>query len=262
MTQINPSSCHSDEERASSLLSRKGSITVEAAMAIPIFFLAVVCLIYLLEISAIQINIRMGMQSAGKELAQEYHVTRQISSETIEQKIVSAVGYERLDRSIIAGGSAGIQGCESSVSKQTGVIRMVVNYHVRLPLPGFNISPLSFRQEFKVKGWVGYKRGGLLLEDIVYIAEHGIVYHTDYHCTHLRLSIQMVPMSNLPDLRNTGGGRYHPCEICGSNAGDIVYITDTGNRYHSHINCSGLRRTITAVPLSEVIWMRRCFRCG
>ena len=248
-------------ERASLLLSRKGSITVQAAMAVPIFFLALVCLVYLLEISAIQTNIRMGMQAAGKELAQEYHVTRQISAERIEEEIVEAIGSERLDRSIIVGGSSGIGGHESTVSSHTGVIRIVASYHVRLPVLGVNTSLLSFRQESKVKAWVGYSGSGLHREEIVYIAENGTVYHMDSHCTHLRLSIQMVPMSSVSELRNASGGRYHPCERCDGDWTDMVFITNTGSRYHSRINCSGLRRTIHAVPLSEVIGKRRCSRC-
>ena len=89
-----------------------------------------------------------------------------------------------------------------------------------------------------------------------------LVYHRDYHCTHLELSIHMVLQSEIESLRNEGGGKYHPCQHCIKGAGGGVYITDTGDRYHSSLSCSGLKRTIYAVPLSEVAGKGACSRCG
>lgn len=54
-------------ERVSVFTSRKGSITVEVAIAVPIFFLAVVCLLYLMEMMAVQTAVRSGLQYAGKK---------------------------------------------------------------------------------------------------------------------------------------------------------------------------------------------------
>ena len=96
----------------------------------------------------------------------------------------------------------------------------------------------------------------------VYVTETGLVYHRDYHCTHLELSIHMVLQSEIESLRNEGGGKYHPCQHCMKGAGGGVYITDTGDRYHSSLSCSGLKRTIYAVPLSEVAGKGACSRCG
>lgn len=48
------------------LLATKGSITIEAAFAIPLFFLAVLALFYMMEVMSIRTSVRNGMQYAGK----------------------------------------------------------------------------------------------------------------------------------------------------------------------------------------------------
>ena len=114
----------------------------------------------------------------------------------------------------------------------------------------------------QVKVWNGYEkeRFGIRDEGVVYITETGLVYHRDYHCTHLDLSIRMVSSEEVKRLRNKSGGKYHTCERCKGGTGG-VYITDTGNRYHSSLSCSGLKRTVYAVPLSEIAGKRACSKC-
>lgn len=101
-------------------------------------------------------------------------------------------------------------------------------------------------------------------EETVYVTETGVVYHRDYHCNYLELSIRMVTADSIDGLRNKEQGKYYPCEHCaekGTQKG--VYITDYGNRYHNSLNCSGLKRTIYAVPLSEAsVGRGACTKCG
>ncbi len=242
----------------------KGSITVEAAMAVPIFFLAVVTLLYLMEIMAIQTSIRSGLQYAGKKAAEEACVLTVIMPSSLERDIVEAVGADRLDRSIVSGGSNGIQCSGSRLSGRTGIGELVVSYQVRLPIPVFGVPPVRYQEKMRIKVWNGYEKQGFGADrdETVYVTENGLVYHKDYHCTHLELSIHMVTSGEIAGLRNHSGGKYYPCELCAKHGESGVYITDTGDRYHSSLSCSGLKRTVYAVPLSEVIGKGACSRCG
>ena len=250
--------------RTSASASKKGSVTVEAAMAVPLFFLAIVSLLYLMETMAIQASVRCGLQAGGKRAADEASSTAVIMPYRIESDVVNSIGQDRLERSIISGGSGGIHCDKSRMSPRTGIGELVASYEIRVPLPIFGISPAKHEEKLRIKAWTGYEKQGFGRDDddTVYVTETGLVYHRDYHCTHLELSIHMVLQSEIESLRNEGGGKYHPCQHCMKGAGGGVYITDTGDRYHSSLSCSGLKRTIYAVPLSEVAGKGACSRCG
>ena len=71
-----------------------------------------------------------------------------------------------------------------------------------------------------------------------------------------------VGKEELTALRNASGGRYSPCEKCGGDGSGIVYITNEGDRYHNTIECSGLKRSVRCVPLSEAGGRAPCSRCA
>ena len=110
----------------------------------------------------------------------------------------------------------------------------------------------------------GYVRSGFGQEDeeTVYITETGMVYHRDYHCNYLELSIRMVPYSEVNGLRNESQGKYYACEGCVHGGAAVgVYVTDYGDRYHNSLSCSGLKRTVYAVSLSEAVGKGACSKC-
>lgn len=241
----------------------KASVTVEAALAVPLFFLAVVSLLYLMEIQSIRCSVRAGLQAAGKQLMQDACEVTFLLPLTLESDLVHAIGAERLERSIIDGGSKGIHCEESYLSSVTGIGTLKVRYKVRLPIPVFAAPTVSCEESMRIKTWTGYEKSVLgNNNNIVYITETGMVYHKDYHCTHLELSIRAVQGADVSSLRNQSGGKYYPCENCKSAAAGRVYITESGDRYHSSLSCSGLKRTIYAVPISEAAGKGACSRCG
>ena len=98
---------------------------------------------------------------------------------------------------------------------------------------------------------------------VVYVAQNGVVYHRSRECAYIDLSLHGINAAAVGELRNSQGGKYYPCELCGT-AGElaVVYLTDTGNRYHCSSQCSGISRTVYEMILTPDCVLPPCSRCG
>ena len=247
------------------ILNKKGSVTIEAAFGIPLFLFAALCLIWLIEIQSIKISITAAAQSAAKSAAEDTAVIPVLNTIKLKSDIVSLIGEDRIHRSIIRGGSSGISCWKSYVSPATGEMNIKVEYDIMVPIPVIGSPSASLEEKFTISSWNGRNKDQLGGEnrEIVYMTENGSVYHEDYNCSYLRLSLRYVPYEELGSIRNESGGRYHACEKCviGS-AMTGVYITENGNKYHNTLGCSGLKRTIYAIKRSETGGVGGCSRCS
>ena len=148
-----------------------------------------------------------------------------------------------------------------------GVLELTAEYEVELPVPVFHIPVLHYKEKMRMKTWTGYVKtyeAGIGDNELVYVTETGIVYHRNYQCTYLEPSVRSVAKTQLGELRNSSGGIYHLCERCGWMPGNDgnCYVTDYGDRYHTSLACSGLKRKVYTVPLSEVKGKGACSKCG
>lgn len=263
MAQSNKNTPNPTIERASAPETR-ASVTIEAAVGIPLFLLAAVCLIWLIEIQSIELSILNAAQGAAKKASVQAAVVPVLNSIKFRSDLIKLIGEERIERSIIDGGCSGISCVRSYISAYTGEMNITVDYRIRIPVPIFGSPSVRKQEEFRISAWTGYEDRGIDEEDgeIVYITENGMVYHEDYQCSYLQLSISFVPYTELSGLRNGDGGKYYRCEKCVlGEAMTGVYITGYGNRYHNSLNCSSLKRTIRAVKKSEAAGKRGCSKC-
>ena len=186
----------------------------------------------------------------------------------IKYRMVDSLGEEYLSLSPLSNGSSSLNFFGSSIGEQEDIVDIKLSYSVKTPLDTIGAGPIFMAGRYYGHLWNGYEISGtaedLNQETIVYITADSEVYHRTTACTYLRLSVRGVEYTNLENERNSGGGRYSPCEVCAhGEAPEIIYVCNQGDRYHYSFECYTLTRQYSPVPLSEVEDSHRpCSRCG
>ncbi len=253
-------------KRTSLSASQKGSLTLEAACVLPFFCFGMLAICYFFIAVTAAGNVAEGLCEAGKKMA-VYASQKEESDSVGEAENIFSLIYVRGEIEKKAGSYlSGLHVNHSSILEEEEMINLAAEYEIKIRVPFFLRKQLLFWQKASVRAWTGQKeKEGEENEDgegtLVYVTVTGNVYHKDRECSHIRLSIQNVAKTQVAELRNKDGGKYYPCESCGG-TGNHVYITETGNRYHSSLTCSGLKRGVIAIPMSQVSNWSACLRCG
>lgn len=279
----------------------KASLTVEAALVLPVFLFFMISFLYFIQIFTIQEELQAAITDMGLGLAKvsylyEDFVTPEDAKEFDQSvfdkefnigihDLANAVrngsilkfyvnqylDTDKINRSCIQNGMEGIDFSVSKILDTDKCIDIIACYKVVTPFRLFGINDMKMIQRVKVRSWTGHQiaaKYSTEKEDntddpIVYITKTGSVYHNIRNCSYISLSIRAVV--GIPtELRNDNGGKYYPCEYCceGKGSGQIqYYITSDGTRYHCDRKCSKITRDVKEVHLSEVGDRRLCKRC-
>lgn len=274
---------HEPLKRASSFTSRKlrASLTVETAIAMPLFLFFLIQIMSAMNMIGLQSRLNAALHQTGNKIAFAGYVYDKtvgsslpggISSVMLTEsfarsQILDYAGKKYLDNSCIKNGAAGISFRETSIMEENDLVEIYLSYQIEPLFTVMGFADFNVSQCYYGRAWTGYDVekdiSDFTKEDpMVYITETGTVYHTNRNCTYLNPSVESTAMEALDGCRNQSGGKYYPCEICGrkGNTG-TVYITNQGNSYHTFITCSGLKRTIYTIPLSEAVGRRQCSKC-
>ena len=289
-------------KKKSSVLSLKnifcrsrGSITLEAALSIPLFLFFVVSLISFLVILNVQTAVQNAIDEASRSLGKKAYIIMQAVNEP-EGDLASGTGIDTETKSLMSAGinpstiklllisdsnlrntiensrviskTAGLYTYESSFDEENGILDIVVSYDYSIPWLPSVLNPVRLVQRSRSHVWTGDSLKKLPGADssenhTVYITPTGSVYHLSPDCHYLDLSIHSISSSELGNARNKSGGRYDRCEECSrQGTPDVVYITDYGTSWHSSLGCSGLKRTVIETDIEDVGDMRACSKCS
>lgn len=256
---------------------------MEASLILPLFILLFMNLLSIIEVYRIHGNVAASLWERGREEAVGVYLEKQAEEfipipgepggERLQALLGSFGGQIRIVKNlepypvwekIVAGGKTGFLVSEKIADN--GTVRIDCNYRIHPLFAALTPVTKALENHYYGHAWVGYIHGGEADEQgeaYVYITETGTVYHRNRGCSYLNPSIQQVQAWELAHLRNRGGAIYDSCPLCEAyRAGETYYVTDYGTAYHTSIACSGLKRTIYEVKLSEVGGRGACSRCG
>lgn len=280
---------------------QKASLTVEAALILPVFLYFIMSFLYYIQIFTTQEHIQASITEMGLNLSKSAYILKDFPSseealsfdfsifgENFELPLEDMVngaassGVLRLyakryldtdliNQSCIKGGFDGISFTGSSLIGGDGYIDIIASYQVEIPVKIFSLPDMQMIQRVRLRCWTGYEVAAVYEVDeesdqeeaTVFITETGSVYHKTDACSHIKLSVTSV--QGIPTgLRNDNGSKYYPCESCCNGKEDkfgTYYITAEGTRYHTRRDCSRIKRSVKEVPISEVDDKTPCKRC-
>ena len=243
-------------------LRLKASYTVEAAFILPISLLMVVFFLYFFRVLYVQWGVDYTLNKTARQHAA---LITDNEEETglviIGQCSALIVSMDRVNSEII-GGVLGLDYSESEFDKN--YVKLICNYRLKNPITLFGKKTIRMSSVAVSRKWVGYDP----LEsdeagEYVYVTKYGQAYHKSLSCPYLKPSIRALSASMVGDSRNLSGGKYNSCPMCkGKKNTGTVYVTDYGDVYHSSLNCSALKRSVSRIKLEDAGSYHACGKCG
>ncbi len=240
----------------------RASLTVEAALVLPVFIFAVLSVIYINQLLLYEEEMQWALVRTGKEISVEYAAFQK--NMVLTPVYATAKLEQHLDK------KTAVSMWRSKFDEETGEIVLRVDYAQKIPFPIISRNVFSFCDQYRTRTFTGVttrmtdEEAG---EDgTVYVTETGNVYHKSLECTYLKLSISQVKYEDLEYLRSEGGEKYYACEGCCKGAGSFfeqdIFICNYGNRFHISRTCKKIKRSIRQIKRSQVGQMLPCSKCG
>ncbi|MBP5184789.1 MAG: pilus assembly protein [Lachnospiraceae bacterium] len=277
---------------------KKASITVEAALVLPLFTVTVLAVCFVFRLMLLEISVQSAISKAASDISSYGYLLNKAEAAVSEKKdellsnvplgdtilsiltdfaedyalkliVSNYLDDVLLEECRVKGGYGGLVFTGSKLRDEDNCVYIRVSYKVDIPFVGRLLPDIIVNQQ----AGAGIFSGEIPLHvkppqetqdsHIVYVTKNAAVYHTSLLCTHLKLDISPVSKEELPSKRNPSGHKYYACDFCVNKRAkmpDTVYIGRDGDRYHYRENCIALRRHVEEVELSSID-LPMCSRC-
>lgn len=263
---------------------QSASLTVEASFAFPVFFFAVFYLLQMFTILRGELNIATAGISSAREVAAFSYAGERLTDgdDGIASKLLQVFNHDvikdasvtsllmlRCDRNLLgqAGIGEGYGGFWADAEEENGKTKVEIAYRVKVANPWISDRSNYYRLRLVYKKWSGdgKRKHVETQEEVVYMTEHGTVYHRDRSCSHINVAVSAVLADEVEQKKNASGKAYGACSFCSPvlMPGGTVYVTEHGTKYHGSSSCSAIKRNVTEYAQEEVKdKYRECSKCG
>lgn len=269
---------NSSEKRVSSD-AFSAAMTIEASLILPIFLLVMMNIVWTFQILETDSRVAAATHQIEREMMIYGYAMSNQDIVSIDNTIgqIFSQGYIRntiqkeLRKDTYVSyciGDWGINTIGSSILNGNGIVDLHINYNCQPFVSNYFLRIQNMGVRYYGHAFTGYDLENESVyagfeDPVVYITKDGSVYHMNRNCSYLNPSVKRVLASTIQSHRNKDGAKYNACQLCDQYAlGSICYITEYGESYHTALSCSGLKRTVYTVALSEVEGRACCSKCG
>ncbi len=249
------------------LSKQKGSVTMEAAMLLPVVIGFCLLWIRLFSLMSFQLELQYAMMNGVAKMStflayleepmEDGQWTGYLSY-GLAPVILNQVEDRYWEEKIVENGRFGVN---CFIHEHEKALEVSCRYRMKFPLlPDlFSISTRQVAYQKYFDGDSVHENGE---EEYVYITEKGTVYHVQRNCSSIKRSIRYCLKEELSEKRNQDGAIYYACEVCGKQKSDGYYITDYGERYHTTLQCPNTQRKVYLIRRHLVGERTLCRTCG
>lgn len=241
----------------------RGSYTLEMAVVLPIAVTFLTAILFFFRVLQVQTQVQEALVYTSRKIAVSAGVSDNSATLLAEAEVLFRKELQQHEevQKYVQNDLPGVSLLLSELSGPEVILR--ADYFVKFPIKLLNVKGVKITQRSASRKWTGDQEQWTD-NDYVYITENGTVYHCSRDCSYLDLSIKAVDYTDIGRIKNKNEHKYSGCSLCAekNKSAGQVYITDYGTCYHATLSCSGLKRTVYIVPLSEVGGKGPCSKCG
>lgn len=242
---------------------KSGSLTVEAALILPLFLFAAMSILYINKLILYEEKIQWALNRAAREASIEYAAFKNpvtINPLFLAGKVNGYIKEKGLSVSLL----------RSRLDERNNEWKLIADCQVTIPFPIAAAKRVTLTEQVSTRAFTGVEtrlETDRAENDVtVYITKTGTVYHRQLSCPYLTLSISEVKYEDLEYARGADGGKYYACEACSGGLifrpGENVLICNYGDRFHTSRGCKNIRRSIQEISISEAGSRLPCSKCG